>query len=76
MAAKCAYVKFMLEKCKRERGICHIEKRLFEDCSSQNLFFTGPQYKLKYMWINDTRKDRDTRMDTRMETSGKNSGNH
>ena len=55
MSAKCAYVKFMFEKCKRERGVCHIKKRLLEDCE----YITGPHYKLKHTWLNDTCKSRD-----------------
>lgn len=64
MAAKCAYVKFVLERCKKQKSTCNIEKRLFDDCVQQNLYFSGPQYKLRYTWINDTRKGRDTRVDT------------
>ena len=58
MSVKCAYMKFMYEKCKREKGACHIKKRLMEDCHNQNLYFTGPHYKLKHMWLNDTHKSR------------------
>lgn len=60
MSAKCAYAKFMYEKCKREKGVCHIKKRLMDDCNNQNLYFSGPQYKLRHKWLNDTRKGRNT----------------
>ena len=72
MSAKCAYVKFMYEKCKRERIRCNIEKRLFQDCNSENMYFSGcrPQYKLKYGWINDTRKGGKPSMETDRKNSG------
>ena len=73
-STKCAYVKFMFEKCKRERGSCHIEHRLLEDCNNNNLYFSGcsPQYKLSHRWINDTRHTRETSVGA----NRKNTGNH
>lgn len=59
MSAKCVYVKSMYEKCKREKGVCRMKKRLLEECHRQKLYFTGPHYKLRHMWLNDTHKSRD-----------------
>lgn len=71
MSAKCAYVKFMYEKCKRERSYCNIEKRLLDDCNIGNMYFSGctPQYKLKHGWLNDTRKGGNPSMETYRKNS-------
>ena len=60
MSEKCAYARFLYKKCQRERTRCHVYKQILEDCNSGKLWFTGPQYKLKHTWLNDTHKSRNT----------------
>lgn len=69
MSTKCTYVKYMYEKCKREGAACHINKKLLDECKSQNLYFSGPHYKLKHMWLNDTHKSRGTTHKDRRENT-------